>query len=169
MYRDDPVVLIERQVPRLRRYARALVRDREQADDLVQDCLDQAWRRVHQWDPAQDLRVWLFSILRRLSTNGVRESRLSRSDPAAEGCRYPGALERGGAADRGAVQNGLAELAQDQHEILLLVCIEEMSYEQVAAVLEVPVGTVIARLHRAREHLRGWMSREQRPSLRRVK
>jgi len=67
------------------------------------------------------------------------------------------------------MENSLAQLAQDQHEILLLVCIEEMNYEQLAAILEGPVATVITRLHRAREHLRGRMNRENCPSLRRVK
>ena len=78
-------------------------------------------------------------------------------------------MERDGAADQGTIENGLARLARDQHEVLLLVCVEEMNYERVAKVLGVPVETVIARLHRAREHLRRCMNRDQRPSLRRVK
>lgn len=64
---------------------------------------------------------------------------------------------------------GLAQVPAEQREVLLLVCVEEMSYEQVAAIIGVPVGTIMSRLHRARKRLRSWMAGEQRPHLRRVK
>lgn len=169
MNRDDLGILIERQIPRLRRYAHALMQDRQQADDLVQDCLDQAWRRLHRWQPAQDLRVWLFSILHNLHANSVKAFLPWNSDPTTAATRHRGTWEQGGAADLGAIESGLAQLARDHHEVLVLVCVEEMNYEQAAAVLGVPVGTVIARLHGAREQLRDSMNRERRTSLRRVK
>jgi RNA polymerase sigma-70 factor (ECF subfamily) len=145
------------------------VPDREDADDLVQGCLDQAWRRIDQWHPSQDLRAWLFSIIHNLHANTVTRFGLSRAKPTVEGYRYPGALERHSAAYQGGVEHGLSQLAPEHREVLLLVCIEEMTYQQVAAVLGVPAGAVVARLHRAREQLRPWLTREQRPSLRRVK
>lgn len=168
MKRDDLAQAIEQQIPRLRRYARALVRDHDEADDLVQECLDQAWRGVHQWHPAQDLRVWLFSIIHNLNSSRVRGFRPSNNDPTAA-YRRPGTTERDSATDLGTIENGLAQLAEGHHEVLLLVCVEEMNYEQVATVLGVPVGTVTSRLHAAREHLRHWMNGAQRPTLRRVK
>ena len=67
------------------------------------------------------------------------------------------------------LEAGLAQLAPEQREVLLLVCLEEMSYEQVASIIGVPIGTVMSRLHRARKYLRGWLAGEQRPPLRRVK
>ena len=67
------------------------------------------------------------------------------------------------------LEQGLAQLTPEQREVLLLVCLEEMSYEQVAGVVGVPIGTVMSRLHRARERLAGWMAGEQRPALQRVK
>ena len=161
MNRDDLGEMIQQQVPRLRRYARALIRDLDEADDLVQDCLVRAWRGVDQWHPEQDLRVWLFSIMHNLKAN--------TGGSTAEAYRDGGFLGGDSAKELGGVENGLAHLAEDQHEVLLLVCVEEMNYEQVAKVMGVPVGTVVTRLHRAREHLRRWMNREQRPSLRRVK
>jgi RNA polymerase sigma-70 factor (ECF subfamily) len=170
MSRDDLEKMIERQVPRLRRFARALLRDAEEADDLVQNCLDTAWRRAQQWRPETDLRVWLFSILHNLNAN-MRQGTLRPADSGSttEGSRDTGSLGQDNNLDLSAIQQGLAQLAQDHHEVLLLVCLEEMTYEQVADILGIPVGTVIARLHRTREHLRRSMNKEQGPSLRRVK
>jgi RNA polymerase sigma-70 factor (ECF subfamily) len=67
------------------------------------------------------------------------------------------------------LERGLAELPAEQREILLLVCLEDMSYEQVAGVLGIPIGTVMSRLHRARERLRRYLAGERKPPLRRVK
>ena len=89
MNRDYLGEMMKRQIPRLRRYARSLVRDLEEADDLVQDCLDKAWRRIHQWHPEQDLRVWLFSIMHNLQANMAKGSRLSTSGSTAEAYRHP--------------------------------------------------------------------------------
>jgi len=170
MSRYDLEEMIERQVPRLRRFARALLRDAEEADDLVQSCLNTAWRRAQQWRPETDLRVWLFSILHNLNANMSQGPfRPANSGSTTEGSRDPGSLGQDNNVDLSAIQQGLAQLAQDHHEVLLLVCLEQMNYEQVADILGIPVGTVIARLHRAREHLRRSMNREQGPSLRRVK
>ena len=170
MSRYDLEEMIERQVPRLRRFARGLLPDAEEADDLVQSCLEVAWRRAHEWHPETDLRAWLFSIMHNLNANmGQGPFRPADGGSTTQGYRDPASFGQHSNVDLGAVQQGLAHLAQDHREVLLLVCLEEMNYEQVADVLGAPVGTVIARLHRAREHLRRWMIRERGPSLRRVK
>jgi RNA polymerase sigma-70 factor (ECF subfamily) len=150
--------LFVEQIPRLRRYARALVRDTEQADDLVQDCLERAWSRAHRWRPDSDLRAWLFTILHNLYVNAVRRGQ-RRPDraPLPETCRDPGAEGQERAMRLRDVENGLAELAPEQREVLLLVCLEELSYREVADILGVPVGTVMSRLHRARERLRAYI------------
>jgi RNA polymerase sigma-70 factor (ECF subfamily) len=67
------------------------------------------------------------------------------------------------------LERGLAQLSPDQRQVLLLVCLEDMSYEQVARVTGVPIGTVMSRLHRARERLRRWLAGEQKAPLRRIK
>ena len=157
------------QIPRLRRYARALTRNAEAADDLVQDCLERAWRKAHQWEAGTDLRAWLFTVMHNVYVNTLR-----RPQPETEPMEHNDYLDpRPQPADAGLnlrdLERGLARLSAEQREVLLLVCLEEMPYEQVAAVLGVPVGTVMSRLHRARERLREWMAGEQKPALRRVK
>jgi len=162
--------LLEQQIPRLRRYARALFRDVEQADDLVQDCLERAWSRADRWQPDTDLRAWLFTIMHNLYVNKVRYhqshptvARTETDDPAD-----PGLSGQERAMQLRDLEAGLAELPADHREVLLMVCVEDLTYQQVAEILGVPAGTVMSRLHRARERLRGW-DKGKRTVLRRVK
>lgn len=161
--------LLTTQIPRLRRYARALSRNVQVADDLVQDCLERALRKGHHWEAGTDLRAWLFTVMHNVYINGLRRKR-PETEPM-EHTDYPD--PRAQAPDAGLqlrdLEQGLALLAPEQREVLLLVCLEEMSYAQVAEVTGVPIGTVMSRLHRARERMRGFMTGEQRPNLRRVK
>ena len=71
---NDFAQLLEEQIPRLRRYARALTHDVERADDLVQSCLERAITKQHLWQPGTDLRAWLFTILHNQHVNEVRHS-----------------------------------------------------------------------------------------------
>lgn len=161
--------LLASRIPRLRRYARALTRNAEAADDLVQDCLERAWRKAHHWEIGTDLRAWLFTVMHNVHVNTLR-----RPQPETEPMEHDDYLDsRPQPADAGLnlrdLERGLARLSAEQREVLLLVCLEEMPYEQVAAVVGVPIGTVMSRLHRARERLRDWMADEPKPILRRVK
>jgi len=161
--------LLVAQIPRLRRYARALTQNSQAADDLVQDCLERAWRKAHHWEPGTDLRAWLFTVMHNLYVNTVRRKRpetepmehTDYQDPRAQPAEARLALQD--------LERALARLSAEQRQVLLLVCLEEMSYEQVAGILGVPIGTVMSRLHRARERMREWLSGEQKPALRRVK
>lgn len=161
--------LLATQIPRLRRYARALTRNAQAADDLVQDCLERAWRKAHHWEPGTDLRAWLFTLMHNLHINTLRRKRPDTEPMAHNDYRDPRQQTPDAALNLRDLEQGLAQLSEEQREVLLLVCLEEMSYEQVAAVIGVPIGTVMSRLHRARERLRGWMAGEQKPALRRVK
>lgn len=157
--------------PRLRRYARALTRNAETADDLVQDSLERAWRKRDRWEAGTDLRAWLFTVMHNVYVNGLRRRRPETVPMEEHDCAdtQPSGQERAmGCRD---VEVGLALLPTEQREVLLLVCLEEMSYEQVATVLGIPIGTVMSRLHRGRERLRKWMAGEDqaRPALRRIK
>lgn len=159
-------------IPRLRRYARALMRgDVLAADDLVQDCLERALSRLHRWQRGSDLRAWLFTIMHNVYVNQVRRVaqgpqfvELAEDDP-------PGPAVSG--VESGIVlaelQRALDWLAPDQREILLLVGLEGLRYHEVAAILGIPEGTVMSRLSRARRQLRQVLSHERSPSLRRVK
>jgi len=162
--------LLEQQIPRLRRYARALFRDVEQADDLVQDCLERAWSRADRWQPDTDLRAWLFTIMHNLYVNKIRyhQSHPTVALTEADDPPDPGLSGQERAMRLRDLETGLAELPAEHREVLLMVCLEDLSYQQVAEILGVPIGTVMSRLHRARERLRGW-EKGTRTVLRRVK
>lgn len=169
MFREPFSKQISAQIPRLRRYARSLTQDLEQADDLVQDCLERAWSRRIQWKEGTDLRAWLFTIMHNQFVNIVRkEQRRAQSSGLEDDVdtkldRTPSIMILKD------LERGLAELPLEQKEVLMLVCLEELSYQQVAEILEIPIGTVMSRLHRARERMRDWMKAEPGPNLRRVK
>jgi RNA polymerase sigma-70 factor (ECF subfamily) len=143
-------------IPRLRRYARALVGDRATADDLVQDTLERAWAKLHLYRRGTDLRAWLFTVMHNVHVNRVRASRLT--DPLED--EMPELAQRAPQGDALLVRDldrGIARLPAEQRAVLLLVTLEEMSYETVARTLDIPIGTVMSRLSRAREKLRASM------------
>jgi RNA polymerase sigma-70 factor, ECF subfamily len=142
---------IEPLIPALRRFARALSRDAETADDLVQDTLVRALRAEHLFHGG-DLRTWLFTILLNLDRN--RRRGLSRRPvlAAIEEVDPPG--DPGSDGTGRDIERGLALLPAEQREVLLLVALEGMSYREAADVQGVPVGTVMSRLSRARNALR---------------
>lgn len=151
---------IVEQIPHLRRYARALVGDREQADDLVQDCLERAWSRIHLWKAGTNIRAWLFTILHNVHLNTARRRRNApaltpidggATDPPARPTQEDGLQVR-------SVWRAFSRLPDTQRAAILLIALEEMSYEEAAAVLDVPMGTLMSRLHRGRERLRGLMA-----------
>ena len=143
-------------IPRLRRYARALVGDRATADDLVQDTLERAWAKLHLYRRGTDLRAWLFTVMHNVHVNRVRAARAT--DPLEED--MPELAQRAAQGDALLVRDldrAISRLPAEQRAVLLLVTLEEMSYETVARTLEIPIGTVMSRLSRAREKLRAMM------------
>ena len=160
--------LLEHEIPRLRRYARALTRDGTRADDLVQSCLLRALAKSHLWQAGTDLRAWLFTILHNQHVNDVRRA-------VREGINIP--VEdvapvltvpstQGAALQLRDLERAMARLPEEQRQVLLLVGLEGMRYEEVAAVLDVPVGTVRSRLSRGRDtlrHLLDMKGRAERP------
>jgi RNA polymerase sigma-70 factor (ECF subfamily) len=167
----QPERLIVREIPSLRAYARLLVGDRAQADDLVQECLERAWSRSHLFRAGADMRVWLFTILHNLHVSAIRQAR--RRPATIPLTEYQ---ERLAVAPRedlrvelADLDRALTELPTEQRAAVLLVGAEDMSYEQAAAVLAIPVGTLMSRLHRGRKQLRILMGGEAPPRLRRIK
>jgi len=143
-------------IPRLRRYARALVGDRATADDLVQDTLERAWAKLHLYRRGTDLRAWLFTVMHNVHVNRVRAARVTdtlEDDMPELAQRAP----QGDALLVRDLDRGITRLPAEQRAVLLLVTLEEMSYEQVARTLGIPIGTVMSRLSRAREKLRAMM------------
>ena len=143
-------------IPRLRRYARALVGDRARADDLVQDTLERAWNKFHLWRPGSDLRAWLFTVMHNVHVNQVRASR-DHATLDDDGDEMAVAPVQGAALEIRDLERALALIPAEQREVLLLIALEDMSYAEVANALGIPIGTVMSRLSRAREKLRGLM------------
>lgn len=149
---DSAAILTE--LPRLRRYARALVGDRAAADDLVQDTLERAWSRFAQWRQGSDLRAWLFSIMHNLRVDQLRRPGLNASPMDDEELMLPTRATQSDRLEVVDLEMALARLPEEQRAVLLLVTLEEMSYEEVATALGIPIGTVMSRLARGRERLR---------------
>ena len=152
---SDRESAITQQIPRLRRYARALAGDRSAADDLVQDTLERGLSRFHLWRQGSDLRAWLFTIMHNIFVNQAR-SRARRyhesieTDPEAGALRAP----EPDWLELRDIASALARLPQEQRAVVLLVGLEQFTYEEAAQVLGIPIGTVMSRLSRGRERLR---------------
>lgn len=149
----DILSLIEAEIPHLRRFARYLARDIDRGDDLVQECLTRAIAKHDTWTPGTNLRAWMFTILKNCHINDVRRARRSEEMPEehpllsvpANQDAHIGLLE---------VRDAYLRLSDEHREVLLLVAIEGLQYDDAAKVLKVPVGTVRSRLSRARQALR---------------
>jgi len=155
-------------LPRLRRYARALTGDVMRTDDLVQDTLERALVKLDLWQPGTDLRAWLFTLMHNLFLNQIRAHRPADSalDEALDIPVSGGQMEALGARD---IHAALARLPHPQREVMLLVGLEQFSYDEAAQVLGVPVGTVMSRLSRARERMRQMLAGEPAVQLKVVK
>jgi RNA polymerase sigma-70 factor, ECF subfamily len=152
----DLPAMFEAEIPRLRRYARALTRDASTADDLVQETLARGLLKQHLWMEGTNLRAWLFTIMHNQSVNIVRRSvregkavEISDTEPSLS--RAPSQL---GSLELRDLDRALAKLPYEQRSVILLVGLEGMRYDAVAEIVGVPVGTVRSRLSRGREALR---------------
>jgi RNA polymerase sigma-70 factor (ECF subfamily) len=152
------------EIPRLRRYARALIRNTTQADDLVQDTLTRAIQKQHLWEPSTDLRAWLFTIMHNQSVNQIRRAIRDKATVDLEACSQSVVATTDPTASRRLreLERALGKLHEDQRQVILLVGLEGMSYENAAAILKVPVGTIRSRLSHGRDALRKLMNMEDR-------
>ena len=157
-------------IPHLRRYSRALMcNDVIAADDLVQDCLERALSRIHLWREGSDLRAWLFTIMHNLFVNHIRKQ--SRT-PEFVDVELTPVIDNRLPEDKLVVRDlqlAISRLPPDQREVLLLVSIEGLRYQDVAGILGVPEGTVMSKLSRARQKVRNEMQIIKPGRLRRVK
>ena len=147
---------IVEQLPGLRRYARVLTGNDWAADDLVQDTLERACRKWLLWRSGSDLRAWLFTLMHNLYLNQQRVAAplpMLDIDTLASSLQAPEAPHE---ATRD-LERCLQQLPAEQRAVLLLVTLEDMDYAEVARVLQVPVGTVMSRLSRARTRLKELM------------
>lgn len=162
---------IEACVPALRRYARALTRNADRADDLVQDCLERAIRKRGLFAPTGPLQAWLFRILVNLWRNTLRSERRRGEHVAYDTMLVEPSVPapQPGRLALGEMSRALDRLPDDQRETLLLVVLEGVSYQEAATILSIPIGTVMSRLSRARSALRALTGAGDEPRLRSVK
>ena len=158
--------LLEAEIPRLRRYARALTRDGARADDLVQNCLLRAVAKQHLWQPGTNLRAWLFTILHNQNVNDVQRAVREGDNVGIEEIApvlsvQPQAMASLEMRD---LEAAIAKLVPEQRQAILLVGLEGMAYEEVALILGVPIGTVRSRLSRGRDELRRLMDMDKKLS-----
>ncbi|MBS0638652.1 MAG: sigma-70 family RNA polymerase sigma factor [Acetobacteraceae bacterium] len=167
----DLAAEIEPHIPALRRYAWALVRNQDAADDLVQDCLERAISRWHLRRPDADPRALLFTILRNQYVNTLRQKARRGPHVDIQDAEAHIASDPDGERSllgRDALQ-ALSTLPEEQRSLLLLIAVEGLSYQQAAEVFGVPIGTIMSRLSRARASLRALIEGGTRVTLRRVK
>lgn len=156
---------VEATIPALRRYARALTRNADVADDLVQDTLVRALRSEHLFHGG-DVRSWLYTILTNLNRNRLRSlARRPLLSPIEDNDAPDLAGPEAGGRD---IERALGTLVDEQRDALLLVVLEGLTYREVAEAQGVPIGTVMSRLARARAQIKSYLDGE-RPALRRVK
>ena len=162
---EDKRSAILLEIPRLRRYARALLRDRDAADDLVQDCLERALSRLENWRDGDNPRRWLFTIMHHLFIDQMRQSRRrvdtsSIAPDAAERVAQP-ATQFDTVASR-EVFDALQSISPDRRAALLMVSVEGFSYAEAANILGVPAGTLMSRIARGREELKALLDDSHR-------
>lgn len=153
-------------VPRLRRYARALINNRDLADDLVQDTLERALGRTERFQAGTDLRAWLFTIMHNVFVNQTRKASMRATHLSVDDDEVPESEFAVQASPTRTLEvrdldYALQRLPAEQREVVLLVGLEEMSYAEVALALDIPIGTVMSRLSRGRERLRALMAGAQ--------
>jgi len=154
----------------LRRYARSLVRDESQAEDLVHDALVQAYRGRETFKSGGNLRGWLLSIVHNVFVDGLRARRAetARIEEAGYLAETAEHAPQEHAARLTQVQNAFFALPDEQRAVLHLVAIEGLSYREAADSLGIPIGTVISRLSRARSALREMEEASPRPARLRI-
>ena len=138
---------------------------------LVQDTLERAWGRFASWQRRGEVRAWMFGVMHNVFIDRVRSQRSTPEDSSRD--ELPESPDRAAQSDRLEVRDldqALQRLPAVQREVLLLVGVEEMTYQEVASVMGVPIGTVMSRLPRARERLRAeFEGREVVRKIQRVK
>lgn len=158
----ETIFALEAEIPRLRRFARFMTRDVDYADDLVQECLTRAIANITSWQPGTNLRAWLFVILKNVFRNDKRREKhevahLNRLENEAISFAAPQQHTHLALSE---IQSAFLQLTEDHREVLMLIAVEGLRYEEAASILDISVGTVKSRLSRARSALRALVEAE---------
>ena len=164
---DEIRWLITREIPRLRRYALALARDRDAADDLVQETLERAIRKSHLWTRQGSVRGWLYRMLYRVFLNQATRRRRRPSEVTLDHAEEIGEAAR--QEDRMMCRDialAMQRLPVEQRAAIALTAIEGLSYDEAAAVMEIPIGTLRSRISRGRDALHAMVLVDDAPPVR---
>lgn len=154
---DEKKTAILAEIPKLRRYARALLRDRDAADDLVQDSLERALTRLDNWRSGENPRRWLFTIMHHLFVDQMRKvNRRGKTvvlpQEAVENLASPVSQQDSVAARD--ILDALEAISPERRAAIVMVAVEGFSYAEAANILGIPAGTLMSRIARGREDLR---------------
>ncbi|TCL73783.1 RNA polymerase sigma-70 factor (ECF subfamily) [Rhizobium sp. BK251] len=155
-------------LPSLRRYSRSLARSDADGEDLLQDCVEKVLKSRSQWR-GLNLRGWVMTIMTNLYRNGLRRRGRHALVDLDETTEMPAPEATGDPLERTRLQGALNSLSEDSRAVLMLVVVEGYSYQEVAVMLDVPIGTVMSRLSRARQRLSERLNAENVITLRRPK
>lgn len=168
---DDIRWLIAREIPYLRRCARALVGDPDAADDLVQDAVERALRKRHLWRGTGNLRSWLYRLLYNVLVNRRDRPKVDRHQVPLDDTPEPIAPgQPDKTVEAGDLVAALRALPVEQRAAIVLTGLQGLSYDEAAHALDIPVGTLRSRIARGREQLRtATEGPDRRKQIRRVK
>jgi len=167
---EDPAAAVAQHIVALRRYARSLVRNSSEADDLVQECLTRALARLRVWREVRDLRAYLFTILNNVYLDTIAQRKRAGNvvpieDAMATLATHPNQVAR---IEANELAEALERIPEEQRRVVLLVGIGGMKYHEIATMLGIPIGTVMSRLSRGREALRQMLAGEDLPKVKRI-
>ncbi|MFN3232266.1 MAG: RNA polymerase sigma factor [Alphaproteobacteria bacterium] len=156
MLTEGDIAALENEIPGLRRFARARVGNPDLADDLVQDCLERAIKKFDQYQRGTNLRAWLFTILRNLQISHYRKMSRRPEDTLIEDAEADTSVAASQeiSIEFWEMQQRFEKLSEADQEVLMLVAVQGMKYDEAASILGVPIGTVRSRLSRARTKLK---------------
>lgn len=155
-------VLVEL-LPRLRRFGRALTRNQDDADDLVQIAIERALRHADQWQPGSRVDYWIIGIMRNAWIDEIRvRNRRSALFAPEEAGEHVGESPMQALTESLAIQDAVSRLPEDQRIVIALVLVEGFSYREAAELLEIPIGTLTSRLARARTALQSLLGAQHK-------
>jgi RNA polymerase sigma-70 factor, ECF subfamily len=156
--REELVALL----PRLRRFGRALTRNQDDADDLVQVAIERGLRHAGQWQPGTRLDHWIIGIMRNAWIDELRSrKRRSAMFVSAEAGEHIGETPMQALTETLDIQEAVARLPEEQRIVIALVLVEGFSYREAAELLEIPMGTLTSRLARGRDALQALLANGQ--------
>lgn len=154
---DDVGKQLLAMLPVLRRFALSLTRSADKADDLVQSACERALANADRYEPGTRFDAWMFRIMRNLWIDHLRREKVAGPmddiDDRSDIVGVSGEQVIEARSEMSSVSDAIAALPDEQREVLMLTCVEDMPYREVADMLGIPIGTVMSRLARARRRL----------------